>query len=140
MPRKSYKMNLSVENIIIIILIIVLIVLSVLYLTDNKEKFSVVPEDNRSVVMFFYADWCGYCKRFAPEFESVKSHIEQNLNDRVRVQSVNCSNPGSNEQQLMSEYDVQGFPTLLLINNNNRVEIPSRNSAEIIQIINNSLQ
>jgi thiol:disulfide interchange protein len=140
MSRKSLKMNVSAENVVIVILIIVLIVLAVLYLTNNKEGFSAVAEDNRDVLMFFYADWCGYCKRFKPEFEAVKSHIEQNLSDRVRVEPVNCSKPGKNERQLMSEYGVQGFPTLLFINNNNRVEVSSRNSTEIIQLINNNLQ
>lgn len=54
-------------------------------------------------LIFFYADWCGYCQQFKPEVEKYKG---------IPVQYVNCTSPSDTEKQLMREYDVSGFPAV----------------------------
>jgi len=74
---------------------------------------------------FFYADWCGYCKKFKPEWEKLKA--EPNLG--VQLEEVDCSNEAP---ALAKEYDVKGFPTLILLNDGNKVTYEGERSADAI--------
>ena len=47
----------------------------------KKQTYAKAKETGKPMVVFFYADWCGYCKRFAPVFHSVvkKREFKKNL-------------------------------------------------------------
>ena len=111
MPRRNIKMNLNVENVIIVILLIVLIVLAILYLTDNKEKFSAVNSDAPTFI-FYYVDWCGYCKRTKPLVEDlIKKNEAENMG--FRIIKNNCE--GSDEErQRAKSAGVRGYPTIFI--------------------------
>ena len=69
-----------------------------------------------SKLYFFFAEWCGYCKKFKPEWEKLKS--ESNLG--VQLEEVDCSD-NNNVPSLAKEYNVNGFPTLILVNGDNKI-------------------
>ena len=54
-------------------------------------------------LVFFYADWCGYCKQFKPEVQKYKG---------IPIEYVDCTQPSENEKALMREHSVSGFPAL----------------------------
>ncbi|WOL08851.1 protein disulfide isomerase-like 2-3 isoform X2 [Canna indica] len=54
----------------------------------------------------FFAPWCGHCKKLAPEWK--KASI--NLKGKVKLGHVDCDA----EKSLMSRFNVQGFPTILV--------------------------
>lgn len=60
----------------------------------------------------FYAPWCGYCKQLKPSIEKLSDAIKKK-NLPVQVAIVNCDD--ASNSMLCSEYDVQGFPTLLTV-------------------------
>lgn len=74
---------------------------------------------------FFYADWCGYCRKFKPEWEKLKA--EPNLG--IELEEVDCSNEAP---ALAKEYDVKGFPTLILVHSSNKVTYEGERSANAI--------
>ena len=47
------------ENLLIALLVVVLLVLVVVYVMKNREGF----EAKKSVVVYFFRRWCGYCRR-----------------------------------------------------------------------------
>jgi len=55
----------------------------------------------------FYAPWCGHCKNMAPAWEQLH---EQHA-DTFNVAQVDCTEEEA--KQLCSDFNVQGFPTLL---------------------------
>ena len=66
----------------------------------------------KPTVVLFYADWCGYCKRFAPVFnEIIKT---RKFKSKLAVAFVN----GTDEQnkKYMQEYQIEGFPTVYMVN------------------------
>jgi len=76
---------------------------------------------------FFYADWCGYCRKFKPEWAKLKA--EPNLG--VQLEEVDCSD-SNNVPALAKEYNVKGFPTLILVHSSNKVTYEGERSANAI--------
>lgn len=102
-----------------------LAVLAVLYLVRKKffgkEGFSddVKAEDlqaeieNKDVLVFFYADWCGHCQSFKPEWEKLEKEVDKSEGIDIELVKVNCGdaeNPA--HKKIMSTYSVQGYPTI----------------------------
>ena len=90
----------------------------------NIKGDDVTPEvlvkilaDNDTVVVNFFAPWCGHCQSFAPSYKEASS---MNTNKRIFFTSINADKY-SNE---LEEYNINGFPTVKVfkcINNENKV-------------------
>ncbi|XP_010913398.1 protein disulfide isomerase-like 2-3 [Elaeis guineensis] len=57
-------------------------------------------------IVEFFAPWCGHCKKLAPEWKKASN----NLKGKVKLGHVDCDA----EKSLMSRFNVQGFPTILV--------------------------
>ena len=66
----------------------------------------------KPVAVLFYADWCGFCKRFAPTFAELQK--DKDLKKKYTFVYVNSDDPES--RKYMQQYKVTGFPTLYLVN------------------------
>ncbi|XP_043691074.1 protein disulfide isomerase-like 2-3 [Telopea speciosissima] len=74
-------------------------------LTSRNFDEMVVKSKDLWIVEFF-APWCGHCKKLAPEWKKVAN----NLKGKVKLGHVDCDS----EKSLMSRFNVQGFPTILV--------------------------
>ncbi|OIW08566.1 hypothetical protein TanjilG_03242 [Lupinus angustifolius] len=70
-----------------------------------ERNFTTIVENNRFVLVEFYAPWCGHCKSLAPEYAAAATDLES---DDVVLAKVDATE----EQELAHEYDVKGFPTV----------------------------
>lgn len=107
------------------VLILLLVVVGG-YLVFNwyqKGKFELFSGGAK--LYFFGADWCGYCKKFKPEWEKLKA--ESNLG--VQLEEVDCSNEAP---ELAKKYNVSGFPTLILTNGSNKVTYEGERTSEAL--------
>ena len=66
----------------------------------------------KPVAVLFYADWCGFCKRFAPTFAELAK--DKDLKKKYTFVYVNSEDPAN--RVYMQQYNVTGFPTLYLVN------------------------
>ncbi len=69
-------------------------------------------KDDKVAVVLFYADWCPHCQHFAPTFQKLAK-------DRKLKKKYNFVRVNSEDQEaypLMQEYNVEGFPSLFLVN------------------------
>ncbi len=66
----------------------------------------------KPVAVLFFADWCGFCKRFAPTFAELAK--DRDLKKKYTFVYVNSDDPES--RKYMRQYNVTGFPTLYLVN------------------------
>ena len=70
-----------------------------------KSTKEIVPGIN---IVLFFAPWCGHCQAFEPEFKQFSSQCEQK-NPNVNPVIIN----GDENNDLMSKYNIKGFPTVL---------------------------
>ena len=75
----------------------------------NKNNFdSVVKQSTKTVLVDFWASWCGPCRMIAPVLEEVAAERPD-----VKVCKVNVDE----EQELAISYGVSSIPTLLVFKN-----------------------
>lgn len=75
----------------------------------NKDNFhSIVKESAKTVLVDFWASWCGPCRMIAPVLEEVAAQRPD-----VKVCKVNVDE----EQELAASYHVSSIPTLLVFKN-----------------------
>ncbi len=71
----------------------------------TKENFEQVVTSNPTVIVDYWAPWCGPCKGFAPVFESVaEKHPD------VVFAKVNTDE----EQEIASHFQIRSIPTLMV--------------------------
>jgi len=86
-----------------------------------------ISTDNE--IIFVYADWCGHCNAFKPEWSKFEEWANENGVKSKKVE-------GDKEQALCEKHQIQGFPTILKLNSNgDKVSeyMGERNSNGLIQ-------
>lgn len=79
---------------------------------DKGQSMEKALKTEKPVIVWFYTDWCGFCQRFAPTFGKLTKNKE--IKKNFAIAYVNAEKPEN--QGLMQEYSVQGFPTVYLLN------------------------
>ena len=71
----------------------------------TKENFEQVVTSNGTVIVDYWAPWCGPCKGFAPVFERVAE-----ANPDVVFAKVNTDD----EQEIAQHFQIRSIPTLMV--------------------------
>ena len=71
----------------------------------TKENFEKVITSNATVVVDYWAPWCGPCRGFAPVFERVAE-----ANPEVVFAKVNTDD----EQEIAAHFQIRSIPTLMV--------------------------
>ncbi|KAH9793476.1 protein disulfide isomerase-like 2-3 [Citrus sinensis] len=83
----------------------------------NSSNFDELVLKSKDLwIVEFFAPWCGHCKKLAPEWKKAAN----NLKGKVKLGHVDCDS----EKSLMSKFNVQGFPTILVFGADKDSPIP----------------
>jgi protein disulfide-isomerase-like protein len=102
------------------LMLAVLLALYYVYTTYLKEGFELAPaklEDeiaSGKKLVLFYADWCGHCKKIKPEWDETAKEV--NKEDK-KMLKVNCGGGSEEEKEIMSKYNIDGYPTIIVFDN-----------------------
>ncbi|WP_299764229.1 thioredoxin [uncultured Dokdonia sp.] len=78
-----------------------------------KSSFQTIISSSPTVLVDFYATWCGPCKTLGPILEQVKDE----LGDAVKIIKIDVDK----NQPLATKYQVRGVPTMILYKNGKQV-------------------
>lgn len=73
------------------------------------SSFHDIINSDKPVLVDFFATWCGPCKMLAPVLKEVKDNLEE----RISIIKIDVDK----NQQLASQYQVRGVPTMILFQN-----------------------
>ena len=79
----------------------------------NKEFLNKKNNINKNItIMYFYTEWCPYCKISKPEWQSFKELIDlQSYKEQIIFKEIDCDeNP-----DIANQYKIEGYPTIKLI-------------------------
>ena len=95
----------------------------------NSQNFEEeVIKSEKTVLVDFYADWCGPCKMLSPIIDEVAEE-----NDDIKVVKVNVDD----SQDLAMKYQVMSIPTLVVIKNGSEINrsVGLIDKAQILNLI-----
>jgi thioredoxin 1 len=72
----------------------------------DKMQYSKLLENNKLVLVDFYAEWCGPCKKMEPHLDAIKKELA----DKVEVIRIDADA----NKTLVKEMNIQGLPMLYL--------------------------
>jgi len=77
---------------------------------ENGNFEKEVLNSEKTVVVDFYADWCGPCKMMAPVIDELA-----NENSNIKVCKVNVDD----NRELAINYNIMSIPTIIIFKNGN---------------------
>ena len=100
--------------------------MSVLKVT--KDNFNEVKNSDKTVLLDFYADWCGPCKMVGPIIDEIAEE-----NPDIFVGKINVDE----QPELASSFSVMSIPTLVVMRNGEVVNksMGARPKAAILSMI-----
>ncbi|KAM4028050.1 protein disulfide-isomerase A4 isoform 1-T1 [Anomaloglossus baeobatrachus] len=76
----------------------------------NDANFDTFVTAKDTVLVEFYAPWCGHCKQFAPEYEKIAETLKKN-DPAIPVAKVDATEA----TKLANKYDINGYPTIKIL-------------------------
>jgi thioredoxin len=70
----------------------------------TKDTFSDIVSGNETVLVDFWAPWCGPCRQFAPVFDSMSGEHPDIVFAKVNTEE---------EQELAGHFNIRSIPTLM---------------------------
>ena len=101
--------------------------MEVVKVTSNNFEEEVIKCE-KTVLVDFYAEWCGPCKMLSPIIDEIAKE-----NTDIKVVKVNVDEA----QDLAMKYQVMSIPTLVVIKNGQQINksVGLRDKEEIISMI-----
>ncbi len=101
--------------------------MSIIHVKESNFEEEVLKSD-KTVLLDFYADWCGPCRMIAPILEEIAREHEE-----YKICKVNVDE----EPALAMKYEVMSIPTLLVIKNGEVVatSMGAKPKAQILSLL-----
>lgn len=76
---------------------------------ENNKDFIKLINQEKPILLDFYADWCGPCQSLLPTVEKLSKEYE----GKIEIQKVNVDQ----NSELAAKFEVRSIPTLFFMKN-----------------------
>lgn len=99
----------------------------------NSTDFPALVQDDKLLVVDFFATWCGPCKKLSPTLDEVS----EEFGDHVNIVKVDVDE----SEDLAMTYGIRSVPTVLFFKNGQQVDkfVGALPKSEIVSKIENQL-
>ena len=80
----------------------------------NSSEFSGLIQEDKLLVVDFFATWCGPCKKLSPTLDEVS----EELGEQVNIVKVDVDE----SEDLAMDYGIRSVPTVLFFKNGQQVD------------------
>ena len=109
----------------------------------NRENVPKADDEVKTAnIMLFYVDWCPHCKTAKPVWNEMKTEYEGTIINGYKVSFIeyNCTKESAENQTLMDKYKIEGFPSIILVKDNQVIDYDAKPSkATMVQFLNTVL-
>lgn len=133
---KRYKLTILIVLAAFVIFIIAAYI-AYTYIIPKKRSKEGYSNDNVNLIMF-HVDWCPYCKTALPIFEKIRGDYDGTTvnNKKLRIISLDATDENSISEDFggktvgniisqftlnSSPFNIEGYPTIILSDSNNRI-------------------
>lgn len=101
---------------------------SINWMTDYQAALQLSRDSSKPIVLFFTgSDWCGWCNKLEDEALNTREFAEMAKDQFIFVKlDFPQSSPldpktKAQNQRLKNQYSIQGYPTIIMIDGNEKV-------------------
>ena len=87
--------------------------MNIINVTDSNFEEKVI-NNNKPVLVDFWAEWCGPCKIIGPILEE----LSEEKRDQIIIAKMNVDE----NKVIPSKYNIRGIPTLMIFKNNSLLD------------------
>lgn len=128
---------------LVILFITILLVIYNNYIKDiiskkhvlNSEYVNNVNKQDEILILYFYTEWCPYCKQSMPEINKFEEYIKGetgSANYNITLTKIDCDK----QSTIADKYKVEAYPSIKLIYKNNVYDYDAKpNKANLIQFM-----
>ena len=127
-----FNIIITDKSMIILVIVLIIFFLSIsifIFYKYNKDLFGIDHVLNKEfinknknkkdssddvVIMFFYTDWCPYCKSSLPEWNKFEEYIK-NLRNSIDYNITLTKINGDKDEKTVEKYNIEGYPTIKLL-------------------------
>ncbi len=139
-PNKKY-LGLSLTTWAIIAAVIILLICKTHETFSNSIEYSNTEIStnettviNQTINVYnFNTTWCGWSRKFAPVWDNLASAYEND--DSVKCHDVKCDNPDEKTANLLSQFDIQGYPSVVIVQGEKVIEYQGERSVKAISAV-----
>jgi len=86
----------------------------------TEETYKKALSENKPILIDFYADWCASCKTLDEKIFTQEFFIESSKG--LVLLKFDATKPSAKEEELLSDFEVYGLPTVLFINSKGSIQ------------------
>lgn len=113
-----------------IVLIVLIVILVAIRFKVNEGFQGTGPS-----VVICKADWCGHCKKAAPEFKKLAAESPITLSNGTRA-TVKILDADQDKEEI-KKYNVRGYPSILVLSGSEIIDYPGERTYEgVVEFLN----
>jgi thiol-disulfide isomerase/thioredoxin len=94
-----------------------------------------------AIIYFFHVDWCPHCKTALPDWNRFKNDFHGKEFNKYVLKCItqNCTDETSDITKLINDYGIQGYPTVKMLKDGNKIEFDSKISYDTLEQFANTM-